>query len=105
MVGDPAGPLVEPSRRSTMPRIVVTLQVVDIERWLKGKEERVQVIGPYATEVTDHVAADGSKTVAISANIHDMAGAQAMLASRSPEDRALEEKHRVIRPFTLFVEK
>ena len=88
-----------------MPRIVVTHQVVDIERWLKGKEERVTVIGPYATEVTDYVAADGSKTVAISANIHDMAGAQAMMASPSPEDKALEEKHGVIRPFTLYIEK
>jgi hypothetical protein len=88
-----------------MPRIVVTHQVVDIERWLKGKEERVTVIGPYATEVTDYVAADGSNTVAVSADIHDMAGAQAMMASPSPGDKALEEKHGVIRPFTLYIEK
>jgi hypothetical protein len=84
---------------------VVTHQVVDIERWLKGKEERVQVIGPYATEVTDYVAADGSNTVAITANIHDMAGAQAMMASPSPEDQALQEKHGVILPFTMFIER
>ena len=83
-----------------MPKIVVTHQVVDIERWLKGKEERVQVIGPYATEVTDYIAADGSKTVAVTANVHDMAGAQAMMASPSPEDKALEEKHGVIEPAT-----
>ena len=88
-----------------MPKIVVMHQVVDIERWLKGKEERVTVIGPYATEVTDYVAADGSKNVAVSANIHDMAGAQAMMASPSPEDKALEEKHGVIRPFILYIEK
>jgi hypothetical protein len=87
-----------------VPKIVVIHQVVDVERWLKGKEERVQVIGPYATEVTDHVAADGSRTVAVTANVHDMAGAQAMMASPSPEDKALEEKHGVILPFTLYIE-
>ena len=88
-----------------MPKLVITHAVVDIERWLKGKEERVQVIGPYATEVTDYIAADGSKTVAISANVHDMAGAQAMMASPSPEDKALEEKHGVILPMTLYIEE
>jgi len=88
-----------------MPKIVVTHQVVDIERWLKGKEERVTVIGPYATEITDYVAADGSKNVAITANVHDMAGAQAMIASPSPEDKAMEDKHGVIPPITVYVEK
>ncbi len=88
-----------------MSKLVITHAVVDIERWLKGKEERVAVIGPYATNVTDHVAMDGSKNVAITADIHDMAGAQALMASPSPEDAALEEKHGVIQPMTVYIEK
>lgn len=59
-----------------MPKMVITHPVVDIERWLKGKAERAAAIGPFATNVTDHVAADGSNNVAITADIHDMAGAQ-----------------------------
>jgi hypothetical protein len=68
-----------------VPKMVVTHAVVDIDRWLNGKAERAASIGSFATNVTDHVAADGSNNVAITADIHDMAGAQAMTTSPSPE--------------------
>jgi hypothetical protein len=71
-----------------MPKMVVTHAVVDVERWLRGKDERVASIGTWATNVTDHVAADGSNNVAIAADIHDMEGAQAAMTSPSPEDAA-----------------
>jgi hypothetical protein len=88
-----------------MPKIVVTHKVVDTERWLKGKAERAAVISPYATQVTDYVAADGSNTIAVTADVHDMAGVQAMMASPSPEDAAAMERHGVIPPLTVYVEK
>jgi hypothetical protein len=88
-----------------MPKMVVTHAVVDIERWLQGKAERAALIGPFATDVTDHVAADGSNNIAITADIHDMAGVQALMASPSPEDAAAEERHGVIQPMTVYIEK
>ena len=88
-----------------MPKIVITHAVVDIERWLKGKAERAAVISAFATNVTDHVAMDGSNNIAITADVHDMAGAQATMTSPSPEDAALEEKHGVIPPMTVYVER
>lgn len=88
-----------------MPKLVVTHAVIDIERWLQGKAERAAIIGSYATNVTDHVAADGSNNVAITADIHDMAGLQALMDSPSPEDAAAQERHGVIQPITVYVEK
>ena len=88
-----------------MPKLVVTHAVVDIGRWLQGKAERAAIIGSYATNVTDHVAADGSNNVAITAEIHDMAGLQALMDSPSPEDAAAQERHGVIQPITVYVEK
>jgi hypothetical protein len=88
-----------------MPKIVITHKVVDVERWLKGKAERASVISAYATQVTDYVAADGSNNIAVTAEVHDMAGAQAMMASPSPEDAAAMERHGVIPPLTVYVEK
>jgi hypothetical protein len=88
-----------------MPRLVVTHSVVDIEQWLAGKAERAELIGKYATNVTDYVAADGSNSVAITADIHDMAGLQALMASPSPEDVAAEQRHGVIPPMTTYIEK
>jgi hypothetical protein len=88
-----------------VPKVVITHKVVDVERWLKGKAERAAVISGYATQVTDYVAADGSNNIAISADVHDMAGAQAMMASPSPTDAATMERHGVIPPLTIYVEK
>jgi hypothetical protein len=88
-----------------MPKVVVTHAVVDVERWLKGKAERAAVIGKYATNVQDHVAADGSKMISISADVHDMAGMQAMMASPPPEAAATMERHGVVPPMTVYLAK
>jgi hypothetical protein len=88
-----------------MPKLVITHAVVDIERWLKGKQERAADIGPFATNITDYVAMDGSNNIAVTADIHDLAGAQAMMASPSPEDAAAMERHGVIPPITAHIEK
>ena len=88
-----------------MPKIVITHAVVDLERWLAGKAERAAVISAFATQVTDYVAMDGSNTIAITADVHDLAGAQAMMASPSPEEAAAMERHGVIPPFAMYVEK
>lgn len=88
-----------------MPKMVVTHAVVELDRWLQGKAERAGVIGRYATNVTDYVAADGSNNVAITADIHDMAGLQALMAAPSPEDAAAQERHGVIQPIVAYVEK
>jgi hypothetical protein len=88
-----------------MPKLVVTHAVVDIERWLQGKAERAAIIGPYATNVTDHVAADGSNKVANVADIHDMVGLQALIDSPSPEDAAAQERRGVIPPIAVYIEK
>ena len=88
-----------------MPKIVITHAVKDMETWLKGKAERADVISAYATHVTDHVAMDGSNNIAVTADVHDMAGAQAMMASPSPEDAAAMERHGVIPPLTVYIEK
>jgi hypothetical protein len=88
-----------------VPKLIITHAVVDIERWLKGKEERAAAITPFASDVTDHVALDGSNNVAITADIHDMAGAQAMMASPSPETAAQMESHGVIQPLTVYIER
>ena len=88
-----------------MPRMVVTHAVVDIDRWLAGKAVRVEVIGQYATNVTDYVAADGSNSIAITADINDAEGIMALMTSPSPEAIATQEEHGVIPPITAYIER
>jgi hypothetical protein len=85
--------------------MVITHAVVDVERWLQGKAERAAEFGTFATNVTHHVAADGRNNVTITADIHDLAGAQAAMDSPSPEGAAAAERHGVIPAVTAYIEK
>jgi hypothetical protein len=84
--------------------MVITHSVVDIERWLQGKEERAAAIGTVGSNVVDHVASDGSTRVAVTADIDDVDAAQAMMSSPPPDVAALMEKHGVVPPLVAYVE-
>jgi hypothetical protein len=88
-----------------MPRIVITHDVDNIHRWLKGKDERAAAIGSAGANVTDHVALDGSKHVAVTADIHDLDVIQALLAAPPPDIAAQMESHGVRPPITVFIER
>jgi len=89
-----------------MTKVVLTHAVEDVERWLSFKGERAASIGSMGgSNVVDHVAADGSKHVAISMDVADMGAFQAGLASPPPELAALMQKHGVIPPVSAHVER
>jgi hypothetical protein len=84
--------------------MVLTHAVADVERWLKGKAERAAAIGAIGTNVTDYVAMDGSKNIAVTADVHDVDAAQALLSSPPPEVAAQMEAHGVLPPVTAYIE-
>jgi hypothetical protein len=85
--------------------VIITHAVADVERWLKGKDERAAAIeAGSGSNVTDHVAHDGSNNVAISADVSDPAAMQAILASPSPELAATMEEHGVVPPLSVYIE-
>jgi hypothetical protein len=88
-----------------MPKVVIAHSVVDIDRWLAGKAERAELIGPVGKNVQDHVALDGSNQAAVTVEVDDMAALQAMVDSPPAEVAGLMEKHGVIPPLTIYVEK
>ena len=68
-----------------MPKVVVTHNVADVEKWLGFKSERAEAIaGLGGSNVVDHVAKDGSTTVAVSAEVSDVAAFEAALWHRRP---------------------
>lgn len=89
-----------------MPRIVVTHDVVDLENWLQFKAERADAVAALGgSNVVDHVAQDGRNTVALTAEVDDPAGLMAALASPPPEVGAIMERHGVVPPLTIYVER
>jgi hypothetical protein len=89
-----------------MPKVVITHSVVDVDNWLKGKSERADAIGGMGgANVVDHVASDGSKTIAITLNTEDVAGLVAALGAPSAEVKAAMDRHGVLPPVAVYVEK
>jgi hypothetical protein len=89
-----------------MPRIVVTHDVVDVDNWLQFASERADAIAALGgSNVVDHVAQDGGTTVAIAADVADPAALMAALASPPPEVGAIMERHGVVPPLSIYVER
>ena len=89
-----------------MPRMVITHDVVDIERWLKGKEraggsDRVGRLERHRPRR----ARTAATAIAVTADIHDLDALQAMLDSPPPEIAAQMEAHGVLPPLTAYLEK
>ena len=88
-----------------MPKVVITHAVQDIDRWLQGKAERAAAIeSGTGSNVTDHVAQDGSKNIAITADVADVDAMESMLAAPPPEVVAKMEAHGVVQPLTMYIE-
>lgn len=88
-----------------MTRMVITHDVADIDRWLKGKAESAAAIGSVGTKVSDYVALDGSNHVAVTADIDDLDPVQALLTSPPSEVAASMESHGMRSPITVYLEK
>jgi hypothetical protein len=89
-----------------MAKVVLTHSVADVDTWLKGKAERAEAIGQLGgTNVQDHVAVDGSNTVAITCDMDDVESALATASSPPPEMASVMQKHGVIPPLTAYVER
>ena len=69
-----------------MPRVVITHAVEDIDRWLQGSAERAAAIeSGTGSSVTDYVAADGSSSIAVTADVSDVRLFRACSHRRQPK--------------------
>ncbi len=89
-----------------MTKIVITHAVEDLERWLGFKGERAASIeGMGGSNVVDHVAADGSKNIAVTADVADADAFKSALASPPPELAEAMSRHGVVPPVTALIEQ
>ena len=87
-----------------MPRIVITHNVADVDVWLSFREERAEAVTEIGgTNVADHVAVDGSKSVAVSADVDDVEGFLATLAAPPAEMAEVMQRHGVEPPLVAYV--
>ena len=89
-----------------MPKMVTVHDVEDIGTWLSYKKARADAVESIGgRNVIDHVALDGSKTVAITYEVDDVDATMARMEVPSAELEAEMHRHGVIPPMRVFVEK
>jgi hypothetical protein len=88
-----------------MPKVVIIHAVEEMDRWLAGHADRAAAIeSRTGSNVTDYVAADGSNTIAITADVSDVEALKGMLASPPPEVLEKMQAHGVVQPITAYVQ-
>lgn len=89
-----------------MAKMVAIHNVSDIDTWLSFKEERANAIGMLGgSNVLDYVAQDGANSVAVTADVSDIDALVAALGSPPPEVTEIMQRHGVIPPLTVYVER
>ncbi len=89
-----------------MAKMVVTHDVLDVDNWLKGKAERANAISAMGcSNVVDYVAQDGSKAIAVTADAQDPAAVVAAMTSPPAEVVAAMDRHGVVQPMTVYIER
>jgi hypothetical protein len=89
-----------------MPKIVVIHDVVDVDKWLEYKSERAEAIGMLGgSNVQDYAPQDGGNTIAITADVSDLDAMMAALSSPPPEVGEVMQRHGVVPPLTIYVER
>ncbi|HZM55444.1 MAG TPA: hypothetical protein VFC03_10510 [Acidimicrobiales bacterium] len=95
-----------PRKEMEMPKMVITHSVVDVGNWLSFKAERADAIAAMGGgNVVDLVADDGSNAVAITGDVDDPAAMMEAITSPPPELGAAMERHGVVPPLTVYIEK
>jgi hypothetical protein len=88
------------------PKMVITHGVADVETWLSFKKERAEsVVAVGGQNPVDLAAQDGSNAVAVMADADDPTAVMAALASPSAEVAAAMQRHGVLPPLTIYIEK
>ena len=86
-----------------MPKVIFTHAVRDRSHWASKHGERVAAFTSWGSNVVDYLSADGGNNVAVSVDVHDLAGMQRALASA--EIAAAKQAHGVLEPVAIHIEK
>ena len=83
-----------------MTKFVAIHAVANVEHWKSFDAERTTAFAPFGTDVTSYTDPNGGMTVALTVNVHDVAGMQTWMTT--PAAAAAMEKHGVLQPVTFL---
>ena len=84
-----------------MPTIVVRHRVGNIDTWLKGHQDRVELFSKFASGFETFQDTDDPNSVVIVAEVFDLEGMQAVMSNPEVMEKIAKEKHTVLDPITV----
>lgn len=85
-----------------MPTVVFRHKVGDINTWLKGHQDRVNVFAPAISGFKTFQDADDPNSVVLVVEVNDLELLGAII--NDPKNQGLKDRHTVIEPITMSME-
>ena len=84
-----------------MPTIVIRHRVGNIDTWLKGHQDRVELFSKFASGFETFQDTDDPNSVVLVAEVFDLEGMQAVMGNPEVMEKIAKEKHTVLDPITV----
>ena len=81
-----------------MPTIVVRHKVGNIDTWLKGHQDRVELFSKFASGFQTFQDTDDPNSVVLVADVFDMDAMNAVMSDKEVMEKVAKEKHTVLDP-------
>ena len=84
-----------------MTTVVIRHKVGNINRWLKGHQDRVEIFSKFSSGFQTLQDTNDSNSVVLIAEVFDMDAMQAVLSNPDIIQKIAKEKHTVLEPITV----
>lgn len=84
-----------------MPTVVVRHRVGNIDTWLKGHQDRVELFSRFASGFETFQDTNDPNSVVLVAEVFDMDEMQAVMNNQEVMEKIAKEKHTVLDPITV----
>jgi hypothetical protein len=84
-----------------MPTIVIRHKVGNIDTWLKGHQDRVELFSKFSSGFETFQDTDDPSSVVIVAEVFDLEGMQAIMSNPEVMEKIAKERHTVLDPITV----
>ncbi len=84
-----------------MPTVVVRHKVGNVDTWLKGHQDRVELFSKFASGFETFQDTNDPNSVVLVAEVFDLEGMQAILSNPEVMQKIAREKHTVLDPITV----
>ena len=84
-----------------MPTVVVRHKVGDINKWLKGHQDRVDLFSKFSSGFQTFQDTNDPNSIVLVAEVFDLDGMRALISNTEIMDKIAKDKHTVLEPITV----